>query len=192
VAGYRVYRDGALMTTVTGTSWTDTAVTPGSTYSYTVTAFDAAGNAAPSAAVSATVPAAQPAAPPATTTPPSGSTPPPAATGPPPANPGPAPVPPAIPVDSTKPAVRLLAPAGRSHLRRSVVVRAAATDDTGVARIELWIDGRLRRTVGGDRIAWRWGLGRIRPGRHLVVVRAYDAAGNSGIGSARVRVLRAT
>jgi hypothetical protein len=86
--------------------------------------------------------------------------------------------------------VRLLSPARRSRLRRSAVVRAAATDDTGVTRVELWIDGRLRRAVSGTSMAWRWRLGSTRPGRHLVVVRAYDAAGNRGIGSARVRVLR--
>jgi hypothetical protein len=86
--------------------------------------------------------------------------------------------------------VRLRSPAGRSRLRRSVLVRAAATDDSGVARIELWIDGRLRQAVSGTRIAWRWRLGRTRPGRHLLVVRAYDGAGNRGSSAARVRVLR--
>lgn len=59
VAGYNVYRNGALLKTVTNTSYTDTAVTAGSTYSYTVQAFDAAGNSSgQSAAASATVPSA--------------------------------------------------------------------------------------------------------------------------------------
>ena len=49
VAGYRVYRDGTLVNTVTGsppaTSFTDTTVGPAKTYVYQVLAYDAAGNA---------------------------------------------------------------------------------------------------------------------------------------------------
>ncbi|MBU5638694.1 hypothetical protein KOM00_18355 [Geomonas sp. Red69] len=53
VAGYNIYRDGVKVGTSTTTSFTDTPVTSNVTYSYTVVAFDAAGNfAAPSAALS--------------------------------------------------------------------------------------------------------------------------------------------
>jgi hypothetical protein len=47
VVGYHVYRDGATSpaaTLTTGTSWTDSGLQPSSTHSYTVDAFDAAGN----------------------------------------------------------------------------------------------------------------------------------------------------
>ncbi|MEY2581309.1 MAG: hypothetical protein QOE09_1158 [Ilumatobacteraceae bacterium] len=46
VAGYNVFRDGAAtaVATVTGTTFTDTGLSAGSTHSYTVNAFDAAGN----------------------------------------------------------------------------------------------------------------------------------------------------
>jgi hypothetical protein len=58
VTGYTVRRGGAAITTVPGTSFTDTAVTAGQTYSYTVEALDAAANASGQSAppVSATVP----------------------------------------------------------------------------------------------------------------------------------------
>ena len=53
VAGYRVYRDGTLAGTTTSTSFTDTGLTPSTQYSYTVVAYDAAGNASsPSSAIS--------------------------------------------------------------------------------------------------------------------------------------------
>jgi cellulose 1,4-beta-cellobiosidase len=45
VAGYTVRRDGAVVATVSsGTTYSDTKAAPGTTYQYSVTAFDAAGN----------------------------------------------------------------------------------------------------------------------------------------------------
>jgi chitodextrinase len=55
VTGYDVFRNGTKVGSATGTSYTDSGLTPG-TYSYTVTAHDAAGNVSPSSnAVSATL-----------------------------------------------------------------------------------------------------------------------------------------
>ena len=54
VTGYRVYRDSVLVGTVSGVSFGDTGRTPGASYSYRVSAIDAAGNeSAQAAAVSA-------------------------------------------------------------------------------------------------------------------------------------------
>jgi chitodextrinase len=64
VRGYTVYRNGvALATTApTTTSYNDQTVVPGPTYTYTVDAFDAAGNhSAPSAGLPVTTPGASPA-----------------------------------------------------------------------------------------------------------------------------------
>jgi len=61
VTGYTVYRNGAVLTTVAGTSlaYSDATVQPASTYQYAVDAFDLAGNhSAASAAVQVTTPAA--------------------------------------------------------------------------------------------------------------------------------------
>ncbi len=55
VTGYKVYRDGAYLTTVTGTSYSDTSLAQYTTYSYTVSAIDAAANeSAQSSTASAT------------------------------------------------------------------------------------------------------------------------------------------
>ncbi len=78
VAGYRVFRNGGQVTQVASTSFTDSGLADGTTYSYTVVAFDAAGrSSASSAAVSAT--------PVAAASPPVGSTSPPTGSGDPPA-----------------------------------------------------------------------------------------------------------
>jgi hypothetical protein len=167
VVGYRIYRDAGLVATVTATAWTDESVNPGATYSYTVAAYDAAGNVATSGPVNATVPRPQPA-----TTPTN-----------PPQNP------PAIPVDRTRPTVRVVSPAGGARLRRRAVIRAVAADDTEVVRTKLWVDGKLRKTVANGKVVWPWLLRNTRPGRHRIVVRAFDAAGNLGSRSVRVYVL---
>ena len=59
-AGYRVYRDRALVATVTGTTWTDSNVAPLATYTYAITTVDGAGNeSAPSAVTTASTPLAR-------------------------------------------------------------------------------------------------------------------------------------
>ena len=58
VAGYRISRDGTQVGDVTGTSFTDTGLTSGNSYSYTVKAYDAAGHvSAASDPLSVTTPA---------------------------------------------------------------------------------------------------------------------------------------
>jgi chitodextrinase len=60
VTGYTIYRDNAILTTVSGdtTSYSDTTVLESTTYSYTVDAFDAAGNySAQSSPANVTTPA---------------------------------------------------------------------------------------------------------------------------------------
>jgi gametolysin peptidase M11/fibronectin type III domain protein len=54
VTGYRVYRNGGLVTTTTSLTFTDTGLAPATTYAYDVRAVDAAGNASQPATASAT------------------------------------------------------------------------------------------------------------------------------------------
>ncbi len=44
VSGYSIYREGTEIATATGTNYSDNGLMPSTTYSYTVTAFDTAGN----------------------------------------------------------------------------------------------------------------------------------------------------
>ena len=60
VTGYKIYRGGTLLTTVTGTFYNNTGLTASTAYSYRVSAIDAAGNeSSQCTAVSATTQAAQ-------------------------------------------------------------------------------------------------------------------------------------
>jgi chitodextrinase len=59
VTGYRVYRDGTLLSSVSGStlSYTDTTAAPSTTYTYGVSAVDGAGNESTTASVGVTTPA---------------------------------------------------------------------------------------------------------------------------------------
>jgi chitodextrinase len=69
VTGYKVFRGGVEVTTVTTTSYQDTGLAPSTTYTYAVAAIDAAGNTSPqSTPASATTPPAPDTTPPSTPT----------------------------------------------------------------------------------------------------------------------------
>src|SRR5256885_788798 len=68
VSGYRVFRGGTQIATTGATSFANTGLAPSTTYSYTVAAYDAAGNlSAQSSSASATTPAPPDTTPPAVT-----------------------------------------------------------------------------------------------------------------------------
>ena len=54
MSGYRITRNSAILTTVAGTSYTDTGLAASTLYSYQIVALDAAGNTSSAAAASAT------------------------------------------------------------------------------------------------------------------------------------------
>ena len=58
VTGYKIFKNGSQLTTVTGTTYADTAVSPSTSYAYVVQATDAAGNlSSTSTTVNVTTPA---------------------------------------------------------------------------------------------------------------------------------------
>ena len=169
VARYVVLRGGAEVATTAGTSWDEAAPAPG-TYRYEVAAEDAAGNRGPRSAVLVTVPVPPP--PPPPPEPPGGG-----GESPPPAS------------DTTGPSTHLrVLRRGRGRAAR-VVLYGRARDDVDVARIELWIDGARRKTVRADSLSYGWLVRQIPRGRHRVLLRAYDASGNTGT-AARIIVRR--
>ncbi|MHB8710559.1 MAG: glycoside hydrolase family 5 protein [Minisyncoccota bacterium] len=63
VTGYRIYRNGTQITTTTGTSYSDTGLTISTAYSYTIAAYDAAGNVSTQSSAASAVTAADTAPP---------------------------------------------------------------------------------------------------------------------------------
>ena len=173
VAGYRVKRDGKTIATVSGTTHRDTSLSPGRSYMYCVEAFDAAGNAATSPYCTVpdryVAPVVEPPEPPATTPPPP---------------------PPATPRDRERPKVTIKSPGKNQSLRRRATVRASASDNGRVMRMDLIVDGRLAATKSSSSLNVAWKLKGVKPGRHTLTIVAYDGGGNQGKRSVAVRVKR--
>jgi hypothetical protein len=85
------------------------------------------------------------------------------------------------PVDTTAPVVTTPT-AVRSGKSSNYTVTVRATDDTAIARVEVWIDGMLRATLTAPSSAPDLYAAKVTlaPGTHLVEVFAFDAAGNRG------------
>ncbi len=80
--------------------------------------------------------------------------------------------------DSQLPIVQMTSPQNGQILSGDVVVTADAKDNIAVAKVEFYIDANL---VGSDEtqpFSYSWASSGEQNGRHVLVVKAYDAAGN--------------
>ena len=117
VTGYRVYRNSNLVTTSTGTGYTDTGLSPATTYAYQVVAIDAAGNASSPASRSATTPS------------------------------DPAPPPPPPPADTEAPSTPQNLVAAAAKGKKVQLSWSTCTDNVGVTGYRVYRDGKLLATV---------------------------------------------
>ena len=66
----------------------------------------------------------------------------------------------------------------------SVNININASDNVGIVRVELYVDGKY---IANDTIApysFAWNIRRVLAGSHIITARAYDAAGNKSISEA--------
>ncbi|WP_165759553.1 Ig-like domain-containing protein [Rathayibacter oskolensis] len=92
--------------------------------------------------------------------------------------------------DTTKPVVRITAPTAGSTVTGTTVLRASATDGTGVSAVSFWEGSRRLGYAAADSGSWRLDLDTrsLQEGPLVLTAKARDAAGNIGTSSA-VRVV---
>jgi len=95
---------------------------------------------------------------------------------------------PAPPADTYRPVVAIIRPAGGSVLNGTVSISAGATDNVGVVRMELFMDGLSVANSSSGSIAFDWATTRSMEGNHTISARAWDAAGNEGSAEITVTV----
>ncbi|MBN8465352.1 cellulase family glycosylhydrolase [Corallococcus exiguus] len=83
--------------------------------------------------------------------------------------------------DSTAPTASITQPTGGTVAVGNVTVQATASDDVGVVKTELYVDGQLVGEDTSSPYSFTWAA---TAGAHSLVVRAYDAANNVGSSAA--------
>jgi subtilisin family serine protease len=86
--------------------------------------------------------------------------------------------------DTTAPTTSITSPANGATVSGTVTVSANASDNVGVSRVELFVDGALAGTDTTSPYSFSWNTAAVANGSHTLQTRAYDAAGNSGSSSA--------
>ena len=71
----------------------------------------------------------------------------------------------------------------------NVSVYVNATDNVGVVKVELYVDGKLNSTSTSAPFTTKWNARKAASGAHTLQCKAYDAAGNVGT-SATVTVYK--
>jgi hypothetical protein len=83
--------------------------------------------------------------------------------------------------DTTPPTASITAPANNATVSNSVTITATASDNVGVVKMELYIDGTLTTSnTNATSLSFSWNTNPVSNGSHSLVVKAYDAANNIG------------
>ncbi len=82
--------------------------------------------------------------------------------------------------DATPPTTSITSPANGATVSGTVTVSANASDNVGVSRVELLVDGSLAGTDTSSPYSFAWNTTTASNGGHSLQTRAYDAAGNAG------------
>jgi hypothetical protein len=86
----------------------------------------------------------------------------------------------AVLVDTRAPQVRIISPATSQICKGTVPLTLNATDDVGVTKMEVFLDGVSLATIAPAEPSFQWNTAQYSNGAHVLTARAWDAAGNIG------------
>lgn len=82
--------------------------------------------------------------------------------------------------DTTPPVAAVTVPADGAVVSGSTTVAATATDNVGVTKLELYVDGVLASSTTTGSLSYSWNTAAVSNGPHTLSAKGYDAAGNIG------------
>jgi subtilisin family serine protease len=85
--------------------------------------------------------------------------------------------------DTAPPGIVIASPSNGSTVAGLVSVSVSATDNVGVVKVELYVDGALYGTSVNSPFSIKWNTRKAARGVHTLEAKAYDAAANMGISS---------
>jgi hypothetical protein len=87
----------------------------------------------------------------------------------------------ANPGDTVAPVLRITSPVNGQRVLRSFAIRVSASDNVGVTKVQLFVDGVMRAVSATAPFTTTWNPRPARAGAHVLQVKAFDAAGNSAL-----------
>ena len=90
--------------------------------------------------------------------------------------------------DTTAPTVSITAPSSGATVSGTVSFTASASDNVGVSKVEFYVDGTLKSTDTSSPYSYSWDTTSVSDASHTLMVKAYDAANNTGTDSESVTV----
>jgi thermitase len=91
--------------------------------------------------------------------------------------------------DTQIPFVQITAPQDQAHVHSKTTIKASASDNLGVIRVEFYVDEQLRGSDSTEPYQWVWRSANATQGLHQLQCKAFDAAGNAGL-SAVITVIK--
>lgn len=86
--------------------------------------------------------------------------------------------------DTTKPVSVITSPISGSTVSKKATIKVSASDNVGVVRIEVFVDGKMVGSSTTSSASVNWNTARYSKGTHTITAIAYDAAGNAGAATA--------
>ena len=81
--------------------------------------------------------------------------------------------------DTTAPSIAISSPSSTSTASGIVAVKANATDNTAVSKVDFYLDGAMQSSVTASPYNWAWDTNTTSNTTHTLTAKAYDLAGNS-------------
>ena len=90
--------------------------------------------------------------------------------------------------DTTPPTVNIIQPTNGSTIYGKIDIQVSAWDESGIHKIEFYINDKLKATDYNEPYTYRWDTKKVKDGWHLITVKAYDNSGNTAQTSIKVYI----
>jgi len=91
-------------------------------------------------------------------------------------------------INDRPPSVTITSPAGGIVVTRSVMIKATATDDYGVQKVEFYVDNALKKTNQNPPYSWEFHPAAYSSGFHSIKARAYDTINQTAEDTIQLKV----
>lgn len=97
-------------------------------------------------------------------------------------------------IDDVVPTVSITDPASSAELSGAVNIKASASDDVGVVKVEFYVDSKIITTSTANAATYStsWNSADASGGNHTITVKAYDAGGNVGVDTKTIVVAQSS